>query len=897
MRVVLPVISSALLFIPAQAIAATFVNQTPIRLNTVTAPPGPYPSPIAVSGLAGLITNVTVTLTNLTHSRPDDIDVLLVGPGGQRVLLMSDTGGDNSLNFVTLRFSDDVAVFLPDSTPLLTGTYRPTNFGASDDFPAPAPAGPYASSFSVFDGTNPNGTWLLYATDDIAGSASGLISGGWELNLTVVSFPPVILKQPQDVAVQPGETAIFEVDVGGTPPFGYQWLRNGQVFTPFGQGGGRRLALSNVSPNDAGFYAAVVTNAANRDGVISRQARLDIVGPLEIPEAPRGVTTEPGADVVLRVRASGTPPIRFQWTLNGMVMTNETNATLTLPKVDAGSGGNYQVIVWNGREAITTQPAVVLVRSANLPMASDKFLDRPRLEGLRGVVQGDSTKAESEEGEPVLRGGGRTVWFEWQASDSGIVTFDSRGSTFDTQLSVFVGKEVQDLQLVTQDDDRAGFYTSSFQFNAVRGRTYQIQLDGFGRNGAGGEYTIRWDLERTQEIVPVIVTNPAPQAVKVGDDAIFKVLVDSPDVQFQWFFNGRPIRGAVESVLVVRNASRREVGFYSVQMFNRFERFVLSPAVVLQIGSIAFPFSGDKYETVLYSIMSGAPNAGYFSIGLGNSIFNNVPSTANRQAEDPNPCGSPFFGTLWQGLAATNNGIIQVETSGSDIPARLAVYRLTGSINDFLLPPIICDLSSASNGVPAMAQFNATNGTNYAVVVEGSGGSGTLQVNCVMGFAPVLTNSLKYHFVPADGSIVLTMPADTWVPVPACQWRFNGFDISGETGTTLTVSNFNALKVGTYSVRMSNFVRTQTRNVANLALAGPFTLNHWWTTNSGKVNFVINASNATAFRLETSTNLNFPWTPVATNPDPCQILIYTHPGALADPQRFFRAAPWPPASP
>ena len=891
------VVCSLIVFDPAPASAATFVNHTPILLNTVAAPPGPYPSRIVVSNLAGVITNVTVTLTNLTHQRPDDIDVLLVGPGGQRVLLMSDAGGDIAPNFVTLTFSDDVTPFLSDNGALVTGTYRPSNYGAGDVFPAPAPAGPYANTFSVFDGTNPNGTWSLYAADDIITSSSGTISGGWELKLTVASFPPVIVKQPQDLVVQPGGTAVFDVDVTGTPPFGYQWLRNGQVFIPFGQGGGRRLTLPNITPNDAGFYAVVITNAANRNGVISRQARLDVAGPLEITETPRGVITGPGEDVVLRVRASGTPPIRFQWTLNGMVMTNETNTTLTLPKVDAGSGGNYQVVVWNGGEAITTIPALVLVKDSNFPPPNDRFSERPTVEGLRGVMQGDSSDARTERGEPVLPGGGKTVWFQWQAPDSGIVTLSSRGSTFDTLLSVFTGKEIADLQFVTQDDDRAGFYTSEFQFNAVRGELYQIQLDGFGRNGAGGEFTIRWNLERTQEIVPVIVTNPAPQAVKVDGEAIFKVLVDAPDVQYQWFFNGQPIRGAVENIFVVRRATRREVGFYSVRILNRFGRFVFSPAVVLQLGSIGFPFTGDKFETVLYSFSGGAPNAGYFSIGLGNSFFNNVPSTADRQADDPNPCGSPFFGTLWQGLTATNNGIIQVATTGSDIPARLAVYRLTGGIDDFLVPPIICDLTSASNGLPAIAQFNATNGTNYAVVVEGVGGGGNLQVNSVMGFAPLLNNPIKNCFVSEGGSIVLTMPADTWVPVPDCQWRFNGIDIPGATGTTLTVSSFSALKAGIYSVRMSNFVRTQTRDVANLILVGPFTLNHWWYTNAGQVSFVVNASNSTPFVLETTTNLNTPWLPVATNLDACLILLYTNSGALADPQRFFRAAPWPPAGP
>ncbi len=328
-------------------------------------------------------------------------------------------------------------------------------------------------------------------------------------------------------------------------------------------------------------------------------------------------------------------------------------------------------------------------------------------------------------------------------------------------------------------------------------------------------------------------------------------------------------------------------------MLNRFDRFVFSPAVRLQIGSLGGFLWQDKSEAVLYSLGLGA----FVPIGAGVSFFQEGPSAASRQAGDPNPCGNPFFGTLWQGLAATNNGIIEVNTIGSEIPARMAVYQITGGADDFFKPAFICDLSSASNGVPAVAKFPATKGTNYAIVLEGFEASGNLLLNCKMGVAPPLTNALKYCFVPEGGGITLAMPATDWCPLPDCQWRFNGVDIPGATGSSLTLSGFSALQVGTYSVRMSNFVRTATREVANVALVGPFTVNHWWTTNAGKVGFVLNASNAVPFVLETSTNLNGLWSPIATNPDPCSILIYTNSSALTTPQRFFRAAPWPPVGP
>ena len=53
-------------------------NTAPITINNL-GPASPYPATINVSGLAGVIGNVRVTLIKLAHSFPDDIDALLVG--------------------------------------------------------------------------------------------------------------------------------------------------------------------------------------------------------------------------------------------------------------------------------------------------------------------------------------------------------------------------------------------------------------------------------------------------------------------------------------------------------------------------------------------------------------------------------------------------------------------------------------------------------------------------------------------------------------------------------------------------------------------------------------------------------------------------------------------------
>jgi uncharacterized repeat protein (TIGR01451 family) len=124
----------------------------------------------------------------LNHSFPDDIDMLLVSPAGQKILLMSDVGGGTAIANRNITFDDSAGGFLPDSASFASGTFRPSDYNAAVDllFPVPAPAKPYSSALSVLNGTNPNGAWSLYVVDDSTLN-NGSISNGWSLSITASS--------------------------------------------------------------------------------------------------------------------------------------------------------------------------------------------------------------------------------------------------------------------------------------------------------------------------------------------------------------------------------------------------------------------------------------------------------------------------------------------------------------------------------------------------------------------------------------------------------------------------------------------------------------------------------------------------------------------------------------
>ena len=169
----------------------TFSNTTSTTVPSSGAA-SPYPSNIAVAGVKGPVTKVTVTLRDMTHTYPGDMDVLLVGPTGVKLILMSDALGNNDLSTTTFTFDSAAASLLPEAAAAGSGTYRPTNYGAGDAFVAPAPGGPYlnpapigADTLAAFNGVNPNGTWSLYVVDDVGGDTGTI--GGWDLSITTAS--------------------------------------------------------------------------------------------------------------------------------------------------------------------------------------------------------------------------------------------------------------------------------------------------------------------------------------------------------------------------------------------------------------------------------------------------------------------------------------------------------------------------------------------------------------------------------------------------------------------------------------------------------------------------------------------------------------------------------------
>jgi hypothetical protein len=187
---------------PARAETHTFLNMDDLYPSEGAGTNGPathYPSTIAVSGLAGSVTRVTVTLIDLESASPDDIDMVLTGPNRQQVMLMSDACGENpdTLEDEDWTFEDAAETFVPNEGPCpqsQQASFKPSNYLGSapepDDLsPDGGPAPPYLNALSFFDGSSPDGDWNLYVFDD-NDPYLGFGIHAWALRLDVEPPPP-----------------------------------------------------------------------------------------------------------------------------------------------------------------------------------------------------------------------------------------------------------------------------------------------------------------------------------------------------------------------------------------------------------------------------------------------------------------------------------------------------------------------------------------------------------------------------------------------------------------------------------------------------------------------------------------------------------------------------------
>jgi hypothetical protein len=146
-------------------------------------------------------------------------------------------------------------------------------------------------------------------------------------------FAPSIATQPTNLTILSGSNAVFTVTASGSTPFIYQWRKSG---TNLSNGGNLSGATSNVltlaaaTTNNNGSYSLFITNAYG--SITSAVATLTVVLPPAITSSSlTNHTLQCGSNTnAFTVTATGTPPLNYQWSLDGTPVLNATNTSYSV---------------------------------------------------------------------------------------------------------------------------------------------------------------------------------------------------------------------------------------------------------------------------------------------------------------------------------------------------------------------------------------------------------------------------------------------------------------------------------------------------------------------------------------------------------------------------------------
>jgi len=209
--------------------------------------------------------------------------------------------------------------------------------------------------------------------------------------------PPSISLQPQSQQVLAGSNPTFSVTAGGTPPLGFQWLKNGTNLTDGGNVAGStttNLTLTSVLASDAGAYLVIVSNAAG--SLTSTVANLKVADPCIVGQ-PQSGTIFPAEVGLVGVSVAGTAPIIYQWYKNGVSVAGATRNFYPFAGFNtAADAGDYFATASNVWGVVTSVVAYVDVNLAN----ADGFNPNPN-----GHVYAIALQADGK----VLAGGGFTT--------------------------------------------------------------------------------------------------------------------------------------------------------------------------------------------------------------------------------------------------------------------------------------------------------------------------------------------------------------------------------------------------------------------------------------------------------------------------------------------------------
>jgi uncharacterized delta-60 repeat protein len=494
---------------------------------------------------------------------------------------------------------DDGAVFYLNGTEILRVRMPTGPIGFNTPSVAPAVGDAALETVNVItEAVQPGSNVLAVEVHQINSTSSDMVFGTSLTAPYLVSHILAINRQPADLTVEIGETALFSVEASGQD-LEYQWFKDAMLLPGVTNAS---LVIPSVTTDDAGFYSVTVSDQ-NRT-VTSRQALLTVMPrePLVITKQPVDITVTQGMGFTLSGKVQGGSIGYFQWQKNGKLIPGATNFDLNVSFAMIQDSGIYSFAVGNNLESLASSNAVVVVTPASDPIPAFSSLWRYEVSG---------TDLAEEWKEPDY------VDFGWPAGP-GPFGFESdplpeplrteipnnQGWTYYFRTAFVFEMDPHDYEVTFTNliDDGAVFYLNGRElfrvgmnegpvdFMTAAGRAVgnavfeTVTIPGWqfvqGINYLAVEVhqtaLTSTDLVFGTHLAPefyppsqlAITNEPQDVVILEGQDAVLTVGVSGHGAHYQWYKDGSPLAGATEPTLVLSNLVESDSGVVTVTASN-----------------------------------------------------------------------------------------------------------------------------------------------------------------------------------------------------------------------------------------------------------------------------------------------------------------------------------------
>jgi pectin methylesterase-like acyl-CoA thioesterase len=758
------------------------------------------------------------------------------------------------------------------------------------------------STTQLFDGPGPSGSSTLTGTatnsltvtssqvgdsggyfvviTNVYGSVTSLVA---QLRISTGDLPPIVVAANTQSTIQGTNTVITDY-VSAKPAPDIRWQFNGADLTdgpgPSGLStisGSTTTSLTIINPQypgDQGTYSLIASNIA---GMATNSTFLTVYIPPVITNQPVSRVVTNGNSASFTVLAGGVPNPTYQWTKNGVPISNlsnpsATNATFTIAATTPADTAIYAVVISNPGGTVTSSNATLTVNS------SMSVTSVSPANGSSGLCY-DTLLSVTFSVPPVLNNIGTIKIFNVTNPATPV---DTITLSLGNPQGRVIGGVTLNAFAVSISGNTATLYPHSGVMTS--NQTYYVTIDDGAFKDSAGAYfagitdTNAWKFS-TKPGGPANVTNIVVASDNTGDFLTVQGALDSI-----------PGGNSTPTLINLRNGTYTEI--------NRLN----SKSNITILGQ-------DRHKTVIAyanndTMNGGTANRPMFGVlgandvAIENLTLTNTTPKGGSQAEalyvnvcqrficyfcdigsyqdtvlvnangdrdyfqDNSIRGDTDF--IWgSGTAFFTNCEIQTLTSGSAANLQnITQPRTSAGTNGFSF--VNCQLTRRTNstfgGLGRSLGFADGNAAYIHCLIDlhivgwqdpqaryWEFGNSNLTAAYPTNFNgvqlattdPNLTNAMSaplwlYGWQPQLAPNILTNPANqnvagsgtislaafaTGIPSPSYQWFKDGNALNGQTAPTLTIPNANVNNSGSYSVVVSNIAGVLTSTIANVVVS------------------------------------------------------------------------------